>query len=82
VERVEHREEAFAGNGEDSVAAVDLELVDKDLAAGALGHARPIATRNEIVISVACSSSPDGNNPMLCRRNLFGGLTQVMEIGL
>ena len=35
VERVEHREEAFAGNGEDAVAALDAKLVDEDLAAGA-----------------------------------------------
>ena len=36
MERVEHREEAFAGNGENAVAALDPELVDEDLAAGAL----------------------------------------------
>ena len=35
VKRVEHGEEAFARHGEDAVAALDLELVDKDLAAGA-----------------------------------------------
>ena len=35
VERVEHGEEAFAGDGEDAVAAVDLQLVDEDAAAGA-----------------------------------------------
>ena len=38
VERVEHGEEAFARHGEDAVAALDLELVDEDAAAGALGH--------------------------------------------
>ncbi len=39
VERVEHREEALARNGEDAVAALDHELVDEDAAAGACGHA-------------------------------------------
>ena len=43
VERVEHGEEAFAGDGENAVAALDAKLVDKDLAAGALGHVRPLA---------------------------------------
>ena len=44
VQRVEHGEEAFAGNGENAVAALDFELVDEDLAAGALGHgARALA---------------------------------------
>ena len=32
VERVEHREEALAGNREDAVAAVDAKLVDEDAA--------------------------------------------------
>ncbi len=32
---VEDGEEAFPGNGEDAVAALDPELLDKDLAAGA-----------------------------------------------
>ena len=35
MQRVEHREEALARNGEHAVAALDAELVDKDLAAGA-----------------------------------------------
>ena len=35
MQRVEHGEEAFARHGENAVAALDLELVDKDLAAGA-----------------------------------------------
>ena len=35
VQRVEHREEAFARHGEDAVAALDAELVDEDAAAGA-----------------------------------------------
>ena len=34
----EHGEEALARNGENSVAALDNELVDKDLAAGAYRH--------------------------------------------
>ena len=38
VEGVEHGEKAFAGYGENTVAALDLELVDKDLAAGACRH--------------------------------------------
>ena len=38
VERVEDGEEAFPGHGEDAVAALDLELLDKDLAAGACRH--------------------------------------------
>ena len=37
MKRVEHREEAFAGNGEHTVAALDAKLVDKNLAAGAEG---------------------------------------------
>src|SRR5215213_10311976 len=45
VQRVEHGEEAFAGNGEDAVAALDLELVDEDAAAGALGHGAALAAR-------------------------------------
>ena len=35
VQRVEHREEAFARHGEDAVAALDPELVDEDAAARA-----------------------------------------------
>ena len=35
MQRVEYGEEAFPGNGEDAVAALDPELLDKDLAAGA-----------------------------------------------
>jgi hypothetical protein len=38
VKRVEDGEEAFAGNSENAVAALDLELLDKDLAAGAYRH--------------------------------------------
>ena len=41
MKRVEHRKEAFAGHGENAVAALDAKLVDEDLAAGArlwLGH--------------------------------------------
>ena len=38
VKRIEHREEAFAGNGEDAVAAVDAQLIDEDSSAGACGH--------------------------------------------
>ena len=44
VERVEHREEALAGNGEDAVAALDAKLVDEDAAAGALGHGARLAS--------------------------------------
>ena len=40
VERVEHGQEALARNGENAVAALDLELIDEDPAAGALGHGR------------------------------------------
>ena len=40
MQRVEHGEEAFARNGEDSVAALASELLDKDLAAGASRHGR------------------------------------------
>src|SRR5262249_6114787 len=43
VERVEHREEALARNGEDAVAALDHELVDEDASAGALGHGRRVS---------------------------------------
>ena len=54
VERVEHGEEALAGNGEDAVAALDPELVDEDASAcsgaGALGHprasSRDVSTRH------------------------------------
>jgi hypothetical protein len=35
VKRIEHREEALAGDGKDAVAAVDSKLVDEDAAAGA-----------------------------------------------
>ncbi len=35
VERVQHREEALAGHGEDAVTALDPELVDEDAAAAA-----------------------------------------------
>ena len=35
VQRVEHREEAFARHGENAVAALDAELVDEDAAARA-----------------------------------------------
>ena len=35
VKRIEHREEALTGNSENAVAALDAELLDKDLAAGA-----------------------------------------------
>ena len=35
VQRVEHREEALAGHGEDAIAALQGELVDQDTAAGA-----------------------------------------------
>ena len=38
MERVEHGEEAFPRHGENTVAALDPELVDKDLAAGACRH--------------------------------------------
>src|SRR4029453_9955305 len=38
VQSVQDGEEAFPGNGEDAVAALDLELLDKDLAAGACRH--------------------------------------------
>jgi hypothetical protein len=37
VERVKHGKEALARNGEQSVATLDAELVDEDLAAGAWG---------------------------------------------
>jgi hypothetical protein len=43
VKCVKHGEEAFARNGEDTVAALDDELVDKDLAAGACGHGGALA---------------------------------------
>ena len=46
VKRVEHGEEAFAGDGEDPVAPLDSKLVDEDLAAGSdhwLGHRAPLA---------------------------------------
>ena len=36
--RVEHGEKAFARDGEDSIAALNPELLDKDLAAGACRH--------------------------------------------
>jgi hypothetical protein len=42
VERIENGKEAFARHGENSVAALDAELVDKDLAAGACRHAAPL----------------------------------------
>src|SRR5262249_32287005 len=45
MERVEHREEAFARNGENAVAALDYELVDEDAAAGACGHGARLAVR-------------------------------------
>jgi hypothetical protein len=45
VKRVEHREEAFARDGEYSVAALDPELLDKDLAAGACRHADALSRR-------------------------------------
>ena len=65
VQRVEHGEEALARHGEDAVAALDPELVDKDLAAGALGHDE---------ITPDASPSPPGSSPALpCRlrsRNL------------
>jgi hypothetical protein len=35
MQRVKDGEEAFARNGEDAVATLDLELLDQDLAAGA-----------------------------------------------
>ena len=44
MERIEDGEEAFPGNGENAVAALDLELVDKDLAAGACRHGDALAT--------------------------------------
>ena len=37
MQGIEHGEEAFARHGENTVAALNAELVDKDLAAGA-GH--------------------------------------------
>jgi len=49
VERVEHREEALPRHREHAVAALDLELVDKDPAAGARlwfgGHGRRVSGR-------------------------------------
>ena len=38
VERIEDREEALARHRKDAVAALDFELIDKNPAAGALGH--------------------------------------------
>ncbi len=38
VQRIEHREEAFAGDGENAVAALRDELVDQDTAASAGGR--------------------------------------------
>jgi hypothetical protein len=47
VESVEHREEALARHGEDSVAALNPELIDEDSSAhsgsGAFGHAVRLA---------------------------------------
>ena len=48
MERVEHGEEAFAGHGENAVAALDLELVDKDLAAGACRHGGALASATAV----------------------------------
>src|SRR4029077_17978979 len=39
VERVEHGQKALAGNAKHRVGAVDLELVDENLGAGASTHA-------------------------------------------
>src|SRR5687768_12319483 len=46
VQRVEHGEKTLAWNSEDAVAALDPELLDKDLAAGACRHGpRPYPSR-------------------------------------
>ena len=38
VQRVEHREEAFPGDGEDALGALNDQLVDENLCAGAFFH--------------------------------------------
>ena len=55
VKRVEDGEEALARNGENAVAALDPELVDEDLAAGALGHGAPLARGAHSVTPAAAS---------------------------
>ena len=55
VQGVESGEEALARNGENAVAALDLELVDEDLAAGALGHSAPLARAAYVVTPAAGS---------------------------
>ena len=83
MQGIEHGEEAFARHGENTVAALNAELVDKDLAASA-GH-KGLRCFTVVHSGSHCPdafSSPRANRPPWRANRLEKGKRRVMRSGV